>query len=173
MARTRLGRQNLAGALMVTAGIAMAVALLVVWRYKAGRVPVLAWPDAENQQIQPWTTMIGVEFVSIVAATLCFSPQTNTRHLMLALLLTIPMSALILGTRHRAAVLIGAIILCVGFIFPPGGQSPHSHRLAIWWFGHGGQSWCLLFAMFTLVLAGLTRAVLPRAADGGRHLRAN
>jgi hypothetical protein len=164
MARTPIGRHNLSIGLLMAAGIAMVAVLLVIWLYRRNRVPIFAWPEADQQAHQPWKTVTGLEFVSIVAATLCFSPQTNTRHLMLALLLTIPMSALILASRQRFVVLIGAVVLCVGFIFPPGGQAPASHRRAIWWFGHGGQSWCLLFAIFTLVSAGLSRATEKEVA---------
>ena len=140
------------------AGIAIAALLIVIFLYRANRIPLFTWPNADDQTHQPWKAVIGLEFVSVVAATLCFSPQTNTRHLMLALLLTIPMSALILGSKKRIGVLIGAVVLCIGFIFPPGGQVPESHQLAHWWFGIGGQCWCLLFAMFMLVSAGLVQA---------------
>jgi len=118
----------------------------------------------KNESDQPWKAVMGVEFVSIIAATLCFSPQTNTRHLMLVLLLTIPISSLILRGRagvSRVAVIIAALLIGVGFIFPPGGQAPESHHLAMQWFRIGGQCWCLLIAMLLLVWSALTNAASP------------
>jgi hypothetical protein len=111
-----------------------------------------------SDEAYAFNAMMAVEFVSIIAATLCFSPQTNTRHLMLALLVTIPLSVLILGARDnivRIPAIIGGLLIGVGFIFPPGGQSPASRHLAHGWFSIGGQCWCLLIAVLTLVWTGL------------------
>jgi hypothetical protein len=163
MARTTARGQSLTLPMIYAAAIALAAVLVVTFLYRKRRVAIFLWPAVAGQQQQPWKAAIGVEFISIIAATLCFSPQTNTRHLMLALLLTIPISLLILGARSgisRIPVIIGALLIGIGFIFPPGGQAPESHHLALWWFGIGGQCWCLLIAMFTLVWAGLA---IPRA----------
>jgi hypothetical protein len=153
--------QSLLRPMLYTAGIAMAIVAVVVWQYRRNGVPVIAWPVRQMQTVQPWKALIGLEFVAIVAATLCFSPQTNTRHLMLALLITIPLSALLLSVRDgltRTLLIIAAVVLAIGFVWPPGGQAPASHRLALQWFGIGGQCWCLLFAMLVLVSIGVARA---------------
>jgi hypothetical protein len=141
--------------------------VIVIWMYRRKNLPVFLWPRATGQQRQPWRGMIAVEFVSIVAATLCFSPQTNTRHLMLALLLTIPLSALIISGRSRISAIIAALLIGLGFIFPPGGQAPASHHLALLWFGIGGQCWCLLLAMLILVRTGLEQASNSRHPNPG------
>jgi hypothetical protein len=168
MARTTARGESLVLPMIYAAAVAIGSMCVVIWLYLQKRVAVFVWPSADGQIQQPWKAMIGVEFVSIIAATLCFSPQTNTRHLMLALLLTIPVSALILGARSgvsRIAVIVAAVLIGIGFIFPPGGQAPESHQLALWWFGIGGQCWCLLVAMILLVYAALT-GVAASVANG-------
>jgi hypothetical protein len=176
LARTTSQHQGLTLPMMAVGCIAGLAICIVMWIYMEQRVPVFEWPCAAKQSLMPFKAMAGVEFVSIVAATLCFSPQTNTRHLMLALLLTIPLSALILRPREKSDIhlfrfpgqkrwmgpffapfgarigaIVGALLIGFGFIFPPGGQAPESHHLAMMWFGKGGQCWCLLLAMFLLV----------------------
>jgi hypothetical protein len=156
MARTTARGQSLVVPMIFAAGIAMGAAAIAAMIYVRKGVAVFAWPGALKQTVAPFKGMIAVEFVSIVAATLCFSPQTNTRHLMLVLLVTIPLAMLIL-TGSRSAI-VGALLIGVGFIFPPGGQAPASHHLALWWFGIGGQCWCLLIGTLILIGAGIERA---------------
>ncbi len=157
LARTTQPGQSLLLPMAAVACIAGLAICMVIGIYQRNRIPVLAWPRESEQSRKPWTSAIGVEFVAIIAATLCFSPQTNTRHLMLALLLTIPLSVLIISVKGNAAripAILGALLIGIGFIFPPGGQAPQSHHLALRWFGIGGQCWCLLAAMFLLVWSG-------------------
>jgi hypothetical protein len=155
MARTTHRGQSLLLPMLGVVCIVLGVVSVLIWRYRRNGIPLFVWPAAAKQTRQPWLTMIGLEFVTIVALTLCFSPQTNTRHLMLALLVTIPLSALLLGLRDRKVrgwMLTAALVLAIGFIFPPGGQAKDSIRLVHLWSGIGGQCWCLLFA--TMVLCG-------------------
>jgi hypothetical protein len=159
MARTTHAGQSLMLPMFYAASVAMISALIAIGLYLSKKVPVFAWPAAMQQIHQPWKAMIGVEFIAIVAATLCFSPQTNTRHLTLALLITIALSVLILAPRAataRVPAILGALLIGIGFIFPPGGQAPQSHHLAHLWFGVGGQCWCLLTATLILVWGGLS-----------------
>jgi hypothetical protein len=162
LARTTERGQSLTLPMIAVGCIAGLAVCIVMWTYMQERIPVFEWPSAGAQTRQPFKAMLGVEFVSIIAATLCFSPQTNTRHLMLALLLTIPLAALILAGRNgsmRIVATTAALLIGIGFIFPPGGQAPASHKLAMHWFGVGGQCWCLLLAMFLLVGGGAARGI--------------
>ncbi len=162
MARTTHRGDSLLRPMIYTAGIVSASVLIVICIYVVKRVPVFAWPARRLLTEQPWKAMTGVEFVCIIAATLCFSPQTNTRHLMMVLLLTIPMSGLVLGAVRgvsRAWVIAGVLLIAVGFIYPIGGQAAESHKREMYWFGIGGQCWCLLIGMFSLIWTGASQAM--------------
>jgi hypothetical protein len=84
---------------------------------------------------------------------------------MLVLLITIPLAVLILAGRSRIPAILAALLIGIGFVYPPGGQAPAAHHLAHLWFGIGGQCWCLLTAMFLLVMSGLEQAC-PSFSDG-------
>ncbi len=158
MARTPLSGGNEKVGLVFAGLLALASLATVVWLYRKNRLPLFAWPVPRGQQEQPWKVVVGIEFTTIVMVTLIFSPQTNTRHLLLVLLLTIPAAALLVGARPgvpRAPLAIAMGILFLGFIFPFGDRSPHISML---WFGIGGQCWCLLIAMFSMLSAGLLQA---------------
>jgi hypothetical protein len=160
MARTTHRGESLVVPMLLAAAVAGLAVVIVIWLYRRRGIPVFAWPSRASN----WPAMISIEFVAIIAATLCFSPQTNTRHLMLALLITVPLSALIVGAPRgvsRVPAIVGALLIGVGFIFPPGGQAPESHQLALWWFGIGGQCWCLLIAMLLLVWSASIMGVSP------------
>jgi hypothetical protein len=160
MARTTPRGGSLVLPLIYSAGVALLAAGIAAGMYARKRVTIFAWPAMQRQSVQPFKAIVGIEFVAIVAATLCFSPQTNTRHLMLVLLLTIPISMLLISPKRggsAAPTLLAAVLIGAGFIFPPGGQAPQSHHLALWWFGIGGQCWCLLIATLLLIYSGLVR----------------
>jgi hypothetical protein len=162
MARlTRLG-WTLKQALAAAAVIALAVAAIVAAMYRRLTLPLLSWPPADSQRTQPYSTLVGLEFTALVVATLAFSPQTNTRHLLLALLVTIPSSLLILRTRGQAqwTLIAGMLIELAGFTLPWGHSTATSgdKSPSLPWLAVAGPSWCMLIALFTLLSAGLTRA---------------
>ncbi len=139
--------------------------------YRRRRVPVFAWPPASLQDVQPWRAMAGLEFAAVVIATLCFSPQTNTRHLFLSLLLTIPMAGLILAARPavpRVPLGIAAAFLFLTFVLPPGNRYTEAHHWQDLWLGVGGPCWGLLVAVLATLSAGLCHATDAAAAVPGR-----
>jgi hypothetical protein len=103
--------------------------------------------------------IVGVEWSVLLAAVLAFSPQTNTRHLFDALLLTVPAAALLLFRRpgvNRLPLLIGCLILIGGFTLPPGSRTnPRLHAAALHWLMWGGPCWSLLVMSLTLLWTGL------------------
>jgi hypothetical protein len=54
----------------------------------------------------------------------------------------------------RGSLIIVMCIVFAGFIFPFGDRAPHVSML---WFGVGGQCWCLLLGLLTLVSVGLRK----------------
>ncbi len=135
MARTTLLGLPMKLAMICSAIIALITLGVVIMLYRREKLPLLLWPRRKEQLQQPWKGTIGLEFVSIVAATLCFSPQTNTRHLFLVLLVTVPSAVLILGARKsvpRYVVGIAMLILLAGFTLPRG-DGLHGNQLLMAW----------------------------------------
>jgi hypothetical protein len=169
MARTTRKGESLVKPMIYTAGVAAAAAGLVMARYRLARIAIFLWPDRQQQESSPWPPLITLEFAALIAVTLCFSPQTNTRHLMLATFITLALSTLIFCTKswlERIMLVIAAIAIAYGFTYPPGGQD--SHRQEMFWFGIGGQCWCLLFAVLVMLFVGVSSASeLRRSPDAG------
>jgi hypothetical protein len=147
--------------LAFAAGVALACLGVAVWLYLRNGVPLVRWPTAAGQQFAPYKTAIGLEFTALIAATLCFSPQTNTRHLLLALFVTVPAAVLMLTARPpRARLVVGIAIafMFFCFVFPPGNRFTLAHHLSELWFGVGALSWGLLVALFTVISVGLSQS---------------
>ncbi len=105
----------------------------------------------------------GVEWPVLVAVLLAFSPQTNTRHLFDATLLTTAAAVLVLapaaGVRRWPAA-VGVIVLALGFTLPPGRRTVQGFwSPTVAWLRMGGPCWCLLVAAGGLLWTGLGRAV--------------
>jgi hypothetical protein len=141
---------------------------VVIWLYRRNRVPLLLWPRASLQTTSTWRAVIGYEFTSVLIATLCFSPQTNTRHLLLVLLMTAPMAVLIMTAKPKprgVAMAIAAGFMAFTFVWPGGEQIEGKHRLALMWAGVGAPSWGMLAAMLTMISVGLSQ-IRNQTTDG-------
>ena len=159
--------------LLAAAAVAAASFGVTALLYRRNHVPLFRWPAFAAQNLQPFRAMIGIEFVSVVMATLCFSPQTNSRHLFLALLLTVTGAVLLLHGRRRFDRLLMAVamlLMLMAFTLPPGNRvEGRPARAAIEWFAIGGPCWGLLAATLTLVFVGLLQArrLTADSPDGG------
>jgi hypothetical protein len=95
-------------------------------------------------------TIVGGEWVMLVAAVLAFGPQTNTRHLFDALILTSAASALVFFAGPRVTrwpLILGVAVMFFGFILPPGSRTVIGERTpTVLWLRMGGPSACLLVA---------------------------
>lgn len=97
-----------------------------------------------------------LEWCGLIVAVLVFSPQTTTRHMLLAIPLHAVLTVLLLGPRpgvRRAVVVIGAVLFQLGTRLPPGGAGFEQALAA--WRAVGGASWCLLAMFFVTLDAGL------------------
>jgi hypothetical protein len=157
MARLTIQGLSMRIAMVFAGTIALLSLGVVVMLYRREGLPLFKWPAAEEQKKQPWKGTIGLEYSALLAASICFSPQTNTKHLFLALVVTIPAAVLLLGARRgvpRYVVGVGALILALCFILPPGNRATEAHAQLIW-IGVGGQCWGLLIGLLTLLSVGL------------------
>jgi hypothetical protein len=157
MARLTLLGPSMPMAMGYVAMIALLTLAVVVLLYRREKIPLFAWPSPSKQASQPWRAIIALEFTALVAATLCFSPQTNTKHLLLAGLVTLPAAVLLLTAKRgvpRYIAAVGMMILVLGFAFPRNDQ----HGTQTMWIAVGGLCWCLLIALLTLLSVGLMNA---------------
>jgi hypothetical protein len=103
--------------------------------------------------------LIGVEWGVLLAVTLAFSPQTNSRHLSLLLPACVAASAILLPFRRRpyqVALVAGLLVMVLGINLPPGG--PRFAEMLGGWQSAGGPAWCVLMMAMTLAYAGVARA---------------
>lgn len=151
------------GSTAVAFGLAAATALtalgIAAMMYRRRGISLLHGQRETNAHRSP---LVGVEWSVLLAAVLAFSPQTNTRHLFDALLLTVPAAALLLFRRpgvNRLPLLIGCIILIGGFTLPPGNRNnPRLYSASLHWLMWGGPCWSLLVMSLTLLWTGLATA---------------
>ncbi len=149
--------------LAAAGAIAVAVVGVVLLIYFRRGVPAFAWPPFPVQVNQPWRAVAGVEFVAVLMGTLLFSPQTNSRHLILVTLLTTVAAALVVAARPqvpRWPVVLAVAVMFLTFVLPPGNRYTEAHQWADLWFGIGGPSWGVLVALLAVVDAGLLHARL-------------
>ena len=150
-------------ALAVRLGLACAglFALLIWGVYRLHRMPLFRWPDAKAQRDSPYSAMVAVEWMSLMALALAFSPQTNPRHTSLLFMAYLPLAAMLCvpvpAGAGRKAALVATLVVTLGFMLPP--HLPAFAPETTWWLGMGGPGWCMA------VLA-------PLMANAAMHYRA-
>jgi hypothetical protein len=158
MARLSEGGLPMSVVLLIVMGIALATLGIVIFLYRREGFSLFQWPNARGQTLQPYRGIVGLEWAGLVTAALVFSPQTNTRHLFLALMVTVPTAALLLSGRwDRGRMILAAATLLafLGFILPPGRRPVTPQSASYRWTAVGGACWCLLMLFLTMLSEGL------------------
>ncbi len=144
--------------LFVSGIIALIWLALLALLYRSRGLPVLRWPRESAQQSPPYRGLVGIEWIAVIASVLAFSPQTNTRHLVLTILVNILGLIVLLESRgkYRALAIAGIILLWMGLNLPPGSRTTPNPGYAIaQWQGAGGPTITLLIATALIAAAGL------------------
>jgi hypothetical protein len=118
-------------------------------------LPVLAWPISSEQNRLPYSGMVLFDWVGLMALVLAFSPQTNTRHLYLTLLVVTAAAVVLFsapGGLTRRPLIIGMIVFTLGVNWPDSWLDQSTR----WWSAHGGPTVSLLFMYATLLVVGLS-----------------
>jgi hypothetical protein len=151
-----------------------AICAFVTSLYRRNRLPLLHWPPAPRQANPPYCALTAIEWTGMAVAAIAFSPQTNTRHLVLALVPAALAAVLIVeppapetthgaARRGRAAVAIALLLILLGLSLPPKTEHPPIFMtMTRAWFRWGGPCWSLV-AAFCLTLP----AALREAARSG------
>ena len=109
--------------MLAAAGVGLLVLGIVVWMYRVHRFAFWRWPDRSAQSGQPFRGLVALEWPGLVTAALVFSPDTNTRHLVIAVLVNTLAAVILLASRpgvRRTPALIGAVLIFLAFIMPFG-----------------------------------------------------
>lgn len=143
----------------------VALVLTVLWAaiYARGGKPLLRWPEAAQQRVQPYLGMVALEWASLMAFVLAFSPQTNPRHTSLLLMVFAPMAAMLCFPRkgQSRSMAVGATAtLFLGIVLPP--NLPPFAELLTWWRHVGGAGWSMALMLPFFLMAGLRYVDAPR-----------
>jgi len=124
---------------------------LVLYLYRREKISVFA--------TRPSYLMTVIELISLLAVTLCFSPQTNTRHTVLtAAIVTLSAALFLYGKlgRFKWFLAFGILVMLLGLDLPPGNREDAVATTSMThWHYFGGPMWCTLFATTFLIWAGL------------------
>lgn len=155
---------------MATAALTGAAALLIVWRmYRTHGFPLWRWPAASEQVNQPFKGLVAVEWAGLATIALAFSPDTNTRHLVLAMLVDALAVAVLLAPRpglSRLPALVGIGLILLGFIMPMGQRAGPLHHF---YFFFSIPGWSLLIG-YLLIAANALRVLRSPAVPGTKAI---
>ena len=146
---------NGATAFALAGGVGMLLFAAAAGVYRRWDVALLGRGDALPAAVA------AVEWPVLVAVLLAFSPQTNTRHLFDATLLTTGAAVLLLAPAagvRRGPLVVGVTVLVLGFTLPPGRRTVQGFwSPTVAWLRVGGPCWCLLVAAGALLWTGLAQ----------------
>jgi hypothetical protein len=144
-----------AGIMAVATALGLLMLAVVMWMYRANGFSVWNWPAESQQREQPFRGLVAAEWAGLVSVALVFSPDTNTRHLVLAVLVNALAAAILLTKRagvSRAPAFVAAILIFLGFIMPFGAKGTAMHHF---YFRYGIPCWCLLAGYLLLLRTAL------------------
>jgi hypothetical protein len=142
--------------MLAAAGVGVIALLIVASLYRACGFGLWKWPSAAAQLAQPFKGLVGLEWAGLVTIALAFSPNTNARHLVLAMLVNMTGAALLLACKNsvpRWPALVGLVLIFLGFTMP-GAKFMRQH----WHFNHyvyGIPCWSLLVGYLLILWIGL------------------
>jgi hypothetical protein len=152
-------------------GVGLAMALLVaaicggllLRAYRKRRMPLWPWPGPQDQRVWPYQGLVALEWAGIVAVALAFSPNTQDRHLVLAVIPSAMAVMLLLVQQpgvKRARAGWGIALMVVALFLP---LSVMSRSMSISWRAAALPTWFLLASY--MVLAGAALSDLASRAD--------
>jgi len=141
--------------LVAAAGIGGLAVAIVMVLYRINRLAIWSWPSADRQLTGPFRGLVAMEWAGLVTVALAFSPDTNTRHLVLTVLVNAAAAGLLLTPRPavpRAPALYGALLIFIGYIMPGARALRH---MGFNHFVYGVPCWGLLIGYLLILWTGL------------------
>ena len=148
-----------AGIMAFATALGLLTLAIVTWMYRMNGHSLWRWPAASRQREQPFRGLVAAEWAGLVTIALVFSPDTNTRHLVLAVLVSALAAAVLMTKRagiSRAPALIAVIVIFLGFIMPFGAKGTAMHHF---YFRYGIPCWGLLIGYLLILWTGLRQLV--------------
>lgn len=139
--------------------IVLAAVGIAWWLYRQQGLALVYRPDGSRPYDLGTRVLTAVEWSGLLVVALVFSPQTNTRHLVLLLLVQMTAAALVMAQRAGVSctlLVLGVLLLALGLVLPPGGVGYDAW--VHFWHYHGGPCWCALAMYGTLLWTGLCYA---------------
>jgi hypothetical protein len=149
---------------MLAAAIVGVAALgCVAILYRRSGFSLWAWPSPKQQLDEPYKPLVGLEWAGLITVALAFSPDTNVRHLVLAVIVNAAAATLLLAPApgiSRGRLIVGIVLIFVSFIMPVRGAAWFYFRYSI-------PGWCLLIGYLLILATGLEyvrRRMRPRTS---------
>jgi hypothetical protein len=151
--------------LLLGGAVAVCCILVAISAYRRERLPLLLWPAPTAQRMRPSQSLVAIEWAGLVTSVLAFSPNTQNRNLVLAVIPATLAAILVRFPRPGASRLPTAIaifMLLVALILP---VATMGHHLTGVWQHSGMPCWCLLAAYIVLLHVGLQDARGPECRE--------
>jgi hypothetical protein len=149
-----LGRFGFSSAAIMLAagGVGLLALAAVAWMYRRNGLSLWASPARAALAKPPWYALVALEWAGLITVALAFSPDTNARHLLLAVIVNAVGVVLLLCDRpsRRLPLAIALLIIFLTAIMPV-----HSWRGAF--FRYGIPGFGLLAGYLVILWAGLEK----------------
>ena len=143
------------GILALATAVGFITLAMVALLYRAKSFPLLRWPPPQRQETQPFKGLVAMEWAGLIVVALAFSPDTNTRHLVLTVLVNLLAAVIVLTPRpgvSRTPAVIGALLIFFAYMMPFGTQNSAPH---FFYFHYGVPCWGLLVGYLLILRTGL------------------
>jgi hypothetical protein len=151
-----LGENGFTNSQIMVAAAAVGILALIVAAllYRKACLPLLIWPGASKQMRQPYAGLVALEWAGLVAVAVAFSPNTNARHLLLAMPVFIAGVILVLAARRTVSVapaVAGILLIFWSFIMP----LHHVWKLGYRHYRYSGPGWSVLIGYLLILWVGV------------------
>lgn len=143
------------------------------WLYKSNGLSLLERVTVGGRKLSDaaFARIAVLEWSSVIAAILVFSPQTTKRHMLLFMPALVLTAMLLVARRSRPVwvwSLVSLLVLSGGLYLPPGSLVTDEVQNA--WRSIGGAGWCLMASSLALLAAGLrdARPLIELSANEAR-----
>ncbi|HEX5243678.1 MAG TPA: hypothetical protein VFW23_10495, partial [Tepidisphaeraceae bacterium] len=148
--------------MVIAAGFGALCLAIVQSMYRIKKLPMWRWPAARMQDHSPFKSLLAMEWAGLITIALAFSPDTNTRHLVLAVVVNALGAAVVLKSgvgNFRLIAWAGMLLTLLGFIMPFGVKGSAVHAF---YFFYSIPGWSLLIG-YLMILWSAVCAIAPDA----------
>jgi peptidoglycan/LPS O-acetylase OafA/YrhL len=159
--------------LALATAVGLITLAIVALLYRARSFPLLRWPPRQQQETQPFKGLVAMEWAGLIVVALAFSPDTNTRHLVLTLLLNLLAAVIVLTPRpriNRTPAVIGVLVIFFSYMMPFGTQNSAPHLL---YFRYAIPCWGLLIGYLLILHTGLHSLASQMEGMPRRHQKSS